>query len=600
MEQATRVLASVDWGIIILYGVISLLLGLWYTRKASKSVNDYFIGNRSLPWFLIGVSMAATNFSVDTPLAITKYVFQEGVGGVWFFWAFAMTGIITTFFFAKMWRRAEVMTDAEIIERRYSGSPAKALRIFKGCYFGIIINCFVMGWVFRAMVKVLAGLTNFNPDTLLYVSMAVVCVYVIASGIYGVVLTDFAQYIFALLGSFLLAYFSVREVGGLSALVTKLHATYGTESGVTNFVPSLSSDSMWMPLSVFLVYVGVQWWAQKYSDGGGKHIQRMSSAKNEKHSVYATFFFTIMNYAVQTWPWILVALCAIIIYGRNVSDPEMTYIWMMGRQLPTGVLGLMVVTLIAAFMSTISTHANLGGSYMINDLYRRFMHKNASEKHYILMSRIMIVALVASSMFVATYITSIGSAWKFILMFTSGAGLTFIIRWFWWRANAWTEFTGMISSGIISIYLYLKHPELGYAPKILITVGISTAAWLIVTLLTQPVSEERLVEFVRKVQPGSPGWKRIYRRNNIPYVPYGKESLINVGLGLVFFFSANFGMGSIVLTKYALGAVLLTLAITTFIMIIYRLQQEMGGKKMLEEKVLAPTTIEEEPVPADA
>ncbi len=585
MEHAVRVLSQLDWGVVIAYAVLSLIFGVWHTRKASSSVNEFFLSGRSMPWWLLGVSMAATNFSIDTPLAITKYVFQEGVGGVWFFWAFAMTGIITTFFFASMWRRAEVMTDAEIIERRYSGRVAAALRVFKGCYFGILINCFVMGWVLRAVVKVMSGLTNINPDLILIVSMVLVAIYVFASGIYGVILTDFLQYLFALAGSFLLAYYSVKDVGGLQTMVSRLHETFGAGSGVTNFVPSFS-DATWMPLSVFLVYTCIQWWAQKYSDGGGKHIQRMSSAKNEKHAVIATFFFTIMNYAVQVWPWIVVALCAMLIYGRNVADPEMTYVWMMGRQLPNGILGVMVVTLLAAFMSTISTHLNLGGSYMINDLYRRFLVKKASEKHYVLMSRVAMLVTLLIAMFVAYQIKSVGNAWKLVLEFSSGAGLTFVIRWFWWRTNAWTEITGMVTSGLMTIFIEIFYPELSYATKILLTVGVSTAAWLIVTLLTRPVDEDRLVEFVNKVQPGSPGWKYIYRKYQIPYVPYGRQALINVLLGIVFFFSGNFGMGSIALTKYTLGIVLITIAIVTGAIILHRVSREMTGRKVLQAKNL--------------
>lgn len=565
-----RTLASIDYLIIAVYGVLCIVLGLYYTRRASKNVNEFFLTGRSMPWWLIGVSMAATNFSIDTPLAITKYVYQEGIGGVWFFWAFAISGILATFFFATLWRRSEVMTDAEIIERRYSGKSAAFLRSFKGCYFGIIINCFVMGWVFRAVIKVMTGLTNLDTTTVIVISTAVVAIYTLASGLYGVLLTDFAQYGIALAGSFLLAYFSVRDVGGISSLLAKLQVSFGADSGVTNFVPRFQ-DAAWMPFSVFLVYVMVQWWAQKYSDGGGKHIQRMSSAKNEKHAVIATFFFTIMNYAVQTWPWILTALCALVIFGRDLKDPEMSYIMMMGRELPHGILGIMVVTLIAAFMSTMSTHLNLGGSYMINDLYRRFIKRDGSAKHYVFMSRVAIMILLGLSIVLALQIKSIGSAWKFILAFTSGAGLTYVIRWFWWRANAWTEIVGMTTSGIVAIIIHLIRPELIYSTKILLIVGISTAAWLTATLLTKPVDEQRLVEFVKKVQPGTPGWKRIYNKHNIPYIPFGKSAIINFLVGVIFFQCMNFGMGATLLHNYKLGIPLLITAVVTFAFLLMRI-----------------------------
>jgi len=547
-----------------------MILGLYYTRRASKNVNEFFLTGRSMPWWLIGVSMAATNFSIDTPLAITKYVYREGIAGVWFFWAFAITGILATFFFASLWRRAEVMTDAEIIERRYSGPTAAFLRSFKGCYFGIIINCFVMGWVFRAVIKVMTGLTTLDTTTVIIIATVAVAIYTLASGLYGVLLTDFAQYGIALVGSFLLAYFSVKDVGGMGALLTKLQTNFGADSGVTNFIPSLK-DSAWMPFSVFFVYICIQWWAQKYSDGGGKHIQRQSSAKNEKHAVIATFFFTIMNYAIQVWPWIITALCALVIFGRDIPDPEMSYVMMMGRELPHGILGIMVVTLIAAFMSTMSTHLNLGGSYMINDLYRRFIKSDGDEKHYVFMSRMAILVLLGLSIILALQIKSIGSAWKFILAFTSGAGLTYVIRWFWWRANAWTEIVGMSVSGIVAIIVHLVRPDWIYSAKILTIVGISTAAWLIVTLMTKPVDEDRLVEFVKKVQPGTPGWKYIYRKYNIPYIPFGKDALINFVIGVIFFQCMNFGIGATILQEYSLGIPLLTAAVITFAFLLWRI-----------------------------
>lgn len=586
-----RTLANIDYAIIGIYGVICVVLGLYYTRRASKNVNEFFLTGRSMPWWLIGVSMAATNFSIDTPLAITKYVYREGIAGVWFFWAFAITGILATFFFATLWRRSEVMTDAEIIERRYSGKSAAFLRVFKGCYFGIIINCFVMGWVFRAVIKVMTGLTDLNTMHVILIATVVVAVYTLASGLYGVLLTDFAQYGIALIGSFLLAYFSVKDVGGISALLTKLDTMYGANSGVTNFVPNLS-ESAWMPFSVFFVYIFVQWWAQKYSDGGGKHVQRMSSAKNEKHATIATFFFTIMNYAIQVWPWILTALCALVIFGRDLPDAEMSYVMMMGRELPHGILGIMVVTLIAAFMSTMSTHLNLGGSYLINDIYHRFIHKTGSEKHYVLASRIGILILLGISIFIALQIKSVGSAWKFILAFTSGAGLTYVIRWFWWRANAWTEIVGMTVSGIVAIVVHVVSPDMIYSGKIGYTVGISTVAWFIATMVTKPVSEERLVEFVKKVKPGTPGWKYIYNKYNIPYVPYGKNALINFIIGVVFFQCINFGIGATILQRYTLGIPLLIGAVLSFGFLLKRISDARKARKK-EEAEEVPMSLDD-------
>jgi solute:Na+ symporter, SSS family len=576
-----RTLSSLDYSIIGVYGVLCLVLGVYYTRRASKNINEFFLTGRSMPWWLIGVSMAATNFSIDTPLAITKYVYREGIGGVWFFWASAISALLATFFFATLWRRAEVMTDAEIIEHRYSGPTAAFLRVFKGCYFGIVINCFVMGWVMAAFIKVMTGLTTLDLPTVVLLATALVGFYSLASGLYGVLLTDFAQYGIALGGSFLLAYLAVQDVGGMSVLLTKLEVEFGASSGVTNFVPNLS-DSAWMPLSVFFAYIWIQWWAHKYADGGGKHIQRMSAAKDEKHAVLATFFFAMMNYAIQVWPWIITALCALVIFGRDVADPEMTYVWMIGRQMPHGILGLMVVTLIAAFMSTMSTHLNLGGSYLVNDIYKRFIKTDGGDRHYVLISRIATLILLAIGVCAGLQIKSIGSAWKFILAFTSGAGLTYIIRWLWWRANAWTEIVGMSVSGIVAIYIKLTHDEWLYSTKLFVIVGISTVAWLIVTFLTKPVEEERLVAFVRKVRPGTPGWKHIYKKYDIPYVPYGRSALWNFLVGVTFFFATNFGVGSVLLQDFAKGVPLLLSAVVLFIYLLKRIN--LGARKEAMER----------------
>lgn len=564
-----RILAGIDYGIIVVYAVACAIFGLWHTRRASRDTNEFFLTGRSMPWWLLGVSMAATNFSVDTPLAIAKYVYREGIGGVWFFWASAISGMMATFFFATLWRRAEVMTDVEIIERRYSGPSAAFLRVFKGCYFGVLINCFVMGWVLAAFIKVMTGLTDLDLVTVVGIATALVACYTLSSGLYGVILTDFIQYGIALFGSIALAWYSVRDVGGIDSLLTQLTVQFGADSGVTNFFPK--SDSAWMPLSVFYVYTLMQWWAHKYSDGGGKHIQRMCSAKDERHAVLATFFFTLINYAVQVWPWILTTLCALVIFGRDLADPEMSYVMMIGRQLPHGLLGLMVVTLIAAFMSTMSTHINLGGSYLINDIYRRFMKPDATEAHYLLVSRVAMLALLGIGVAVALQIESVGSAWKLVLEFTGGAGLTWVVRWLWWRANAWTEVAGMAASAVVTVILETAAPDMLYSWKMCWVVGLSTAAWLVVTLWTAPVDEARLVEFVRKVRPGTPGWKYIYNKYDIPYEPYGRAALLNFLMGVGLFLAANFGLGAVLLNNARLGVPLLVVAAGLLIVLLRRI-----------------------------
>lgn len=566
-----RSLTAPDYWVIAIYMLLVFGIGMLLTKKAGQSMAHFFVGGRSLPWWLLGVSMAATNFSIDTPIAITKFVAQEGVGGVWFFWASAISGLLVTFLFARLWQRSQVMTDAEIIEKRYSGRSAAALRLFKGFYFGIVFNAFIMGWVFLALVKVMQGVTDLNTTVVLVVATILVFIYTISSGFYGVVLTDFFQYFIAFAGSILLAFYAVREVGGLGAMVHSLQNSENIDPSILNFFPNLNGDGM-MPLSVFLVYLMVQWWAHKYADGGGKHIQRMLSAKNENHSVAAAFFFSFINYALQVWPWILTALCAVILFGQ-LEDPEMAYPMMMARVLPPGVLGLVVVCLIGAFMSTIDTHLNLGASYMTNDIYKRFWVKDASDRHYVWVSRLMMGGLLALSVLIALNLDSIGSAWKFLLTFASGAGLTWIVRWFWWRANAWTEFSGMLSSGAVASYLQLFHADWLYSEKLLTTVSIATVTWLVVTYLTPPTDEATLQEFVRAIRPGSPGWRYITQKYNIQTEPFLFQALKLWLISLLSLFSLNFGVGSLLFQAYARGLGLLLLAAVSFAYLMWRMKQ---------------------------
>jgi len=567
-----RTLATLDYIVIIAYTTIALGIGLFYTRKASRSVNNFFLAGRTMPWWIIGMSMAATNFAIDTPLVITKFVFRDGIAGVWFFWAFAITAVMATFFFSKLWRKAKIMTDAEIMERRYSGRPAAFLRVFKAFYFGVLVNCFVMGWVFKALIKVMSGVTNFDTTTIIVVFTVIAFVYTMASGFYGVVITDVAQYIIAFVGSIILAVLAVKEVGGISTLIETLNVRHAG-SGVLNFFPSATSDSQWLPFSVFMVYILVQWWSYKYSDGGGKHIQRMSAAKNEKHAMGGTFLFSILFYAIQVWPWIITALCSIVIFGR-VGDPEMTYPMMMARVLPTGLLGLMVVALLGAFMSTIDSHLNLGASYMINDMYRRFLHKTASEKHYVFMSRVMMLVSLFVTIIIAVNMDSVTSAWKFIMAFSSGAAVTWILRWFWWRINAWSEFSAMVTSGIVTTFLNYAYPDMLYSWRILTIISISTVVWVTTTYLTKPVDEKKLVEFISRVRPGSPGWNYIYRKYGIRSSNFLRGAIFNGILGLLTVFGINFGIGKFILQQRVLGVALLAVAAVAFTIIMVRLRRE--------------------------
>ncbi|MFT6734114.1 MAG: SSS family solute:Na+ symporter [Polaribacter sp.] len=548
-------LNNLDYSIILVYLVLIFFLGIYFTKKASNSVEDFFIGGRSMPWWLLGVSMAATNFSIDTPIAVTNFVASEGIGGVWFMWSSAISAIMVTFFFSKLWRRSEVITDAQIIEERYSGQSAKALRLFKGLYFGVIFNVFIMGWVFLSLSKVMAGITTIDINYILWPTVILVFIYSVASGFYGVVITDFLQYFVALIGSILLAYYSVQHVGGIDTLITQLEGNAQAGPSYLNFLPSFEDNSL-LPLSVFLVYILMQWWAHKYSDGGGKHIQRLLSAKNENEAFKGSALFTVLTYIFQIWPWIITALCGIIVF-QGISDTEMIYPKMMVEVLPHGLLGLVVVGLVGAFMSTIDTHLNLGASYVVNDIYKRFLVKEQTAKHYIFISRLSMGFLLLIAVIISKNLESVAGAWKFLLTFASGAGLTWVIRWFWWRVNAWTEFSGMIASGITASLIHYFYPDWLYSSKLLVTVFISTIVWVIVTFLTHPVKNEVLIDFVKLVKPGYWGWKNIYQQTDIEPHNFLSNGLKLSALGLIAFFAFNFGIGFLILKNAWFGLALI-------------------------------------------
>ena len=536
-----KTMNTLDLTILGVYLLIVFWIGLRFTRSAGQSTDHFFVANRGLPWWLLGISMAATNYSIDTPLAITKLVVTQGIAGVWFWWAGAISALLVAFLFARLWRRAGVVTDAEIVELRYGGPSAATLRLFKGFYFGVFFNIFIMAWVFLALNKVIASVTDLPVMPLLIVATLLAFIYTLASGIYGVILTDLFQYGFAALGAILIAYYSVAHVGGIETLWDKLESA---PKGLTSFT-AFSDEGTMLPASVFLTYILVKWWAHKWADGGGKHIQRMLSARDERHAMWATLFFAV-NATLVVWPWIMTALSSYVEFGP-LKDPEMGYPQMMARAVPHGVLGLSVACLAGAFMSTIDTHLNLGASYVINDLYRRFWRRDADEKHYVLMARVTMGLMLALSVIVSMNMESVAGAWKFLITFASGAGVTWILRWFWWRLNAWTEISAMLASGCIATILKFNYPELLLSEKILYCVIGSAVIWLPVTLLTQPVSTDRLCSFVRTVRPGSLGWRWIYQREGLESEPYLARALSQWVIAVILLFSLNFLIGATLL-----------------------------------------------------
>src|SRR6266481_2618248 len=451
-------LSLLDWLVIGLYFAVNLAIGFFYVRKASGSVSDYFISGREVPWWLAGTSMVATTFGADTPLVVTALVYKYGIAGNWLWWNMALSGMLTVFFFARLWRRAGVLTDMEFAELRYSGKPAAFLRGFRALYLALPVNTIIMGWVNLAMVKILMltlGISKVHAIEITLAIAAFILIYATSSGLWSVLWTDVIQFVLKMSVVIALAFFAVRAVGGIDALKLKLALHDAAVNNGTNtlaFVPDWTTS--WFIM--FLVFLSLNWWASWYpgaEPGGGGYIaQRIFSAKNEKHSLAATLWFNIAHYAVRPWPWILTALVAVVLYPQQ-TDPELGYIQVMITHLPASLRGLMLAGFAAAYMSTMATHINLGASYMINDFYRRFVKKDGTEGHYVMASRIATVLVTALAAIAALYMQSIEGAWKFLMSIGAGAGLVFMLRWFWWRINAWSEIGAMCAAGVSSLLL---------------------------------------------------------------------------------------------------------------------------------------------------
>ncbi len=553
-----------DWLIIALYFVISAAIGLAYTRKASRSLADYFVTGRSLPWWLAGTSMVATTFAADTPLAVAGFVAKYGVAGNWLWWNGAFAVVMTVFFFARLWRRAGVLTDVEFAELRYGGRPAAALRGFRALYLALPINLIIMGWVTRAMVTILQVTLNVNPWRAAILLFGVTALYSVFSGLWGVIVTDAFQFVVAMGGTILLAVFAVNSIGGLDVLVQKSAAHFGSTDAAFGVLPPL--DQAWLPLSTLLIFLAVQWWAAWYPGqepgGGGYVVQRILSAKDERHGLLATLWFTIAHFALRPWPWILVGFVGLIRYP-GLANPEEGYVRVMVDVLPSPFKGLLLAAFAAAYMSTISTHLNWGASYLVNDVYLRFIKPQASPRAQVIASRIATSVLMVCSLIVMSFLSSVEQGWKILIGLGAGTGLVFILRWYWWRVNAWSEISAMIASFVTSLILArygynlddLSQPA--YAITMLITVGVTTVVWLTVTFATQPESEATLDRFYRRVRPGGPGWRPVAARLGFAgdTIPGGALSWVNWVAGLATVYCALVGLGSL-LTGSGLKALL--------------------------------------------
>lgn len=524
-------LHALDWTIIAGYLVLALAIGLFFRKRAGSSAVEYFASGRSLPWWIAGTSMVATTFAADTPLAVTGLVAKSGIAGNWFWWAFAFGGMLTVFVFARLWRRAEVLTDVELIELRYEGKAARFLRGFRACYVAVIMNSIIIGWVTSAMSTVLQETVLVDMaedsyiDLLLIAGMlAITGAYAVVAGMWGVAVTDAVQFVLAIVGCTLLAIVAVDHIGGVDALRERLATAYEGEGDPLAFVPDFTGDDALMPLGVFLVMVLSQWWATWYPGnepgGGGYVVQRMASCKDENHAVKATLFFQLAHYCLRPWPWILVAFAAIALHPelRTADNPGVGFPMMIRELAPAGLAGLLLVTFAAAFMSTISTQMNWGASYLVNDVYRRFIHPDATDKETVRASRLASTLVLMLGGIVAwwmvTYEVSVDDAWAFLAALGAGVGSVFILRWFWWRINVWSEIVAMVGSLVVftAFQFLIPADALAGEYRALLTALTTMVLWVVATFVTAPEPDSRLEAFYRKVRPDGPGWGPVAAR----------------------------------------------------------------------------------------
>ena len=582
-------LQNLDWTIILLFFLTFILIGLFTSKKSGKNSKEYFLSGRNMPWWLLGISMVATTFSADTPNLVTNIVREKGVSGNWTWWAFLLTGMFTVYLYSKLWRRSKVLTDLEFYELRYSGKEAVFLRAFRAIYLGVFFNVIIMASVCLAGIKIGGILLGLSPFECIFYSSLITVLYSTLGGLRSVIYTDLIQFIIAMVGSIWATYYiiNLEEVGGLGVMLS-----HSNVIDKLNFFPS--SGDMDQLLIVLIIPLAVQWWAVWYpgaEPGGGGYIaQRMLSAKDEKNAIYSTLLFNITHYVIRPWPWILIALSSLVVFpnldsiatafpgvDKSIIGNDIAYPAMLSL-LPTGLLGLVLASLIAAFMSTISSHLNWGASYISIDFYKRFIKKNASEKEVVRVGKLSTVILMILAGFVSLQLSDSLGAFNILLQIGAGTGSIFLLRWFWWRVNAYSEISGMIISFLVAIYFEWIHESLfdirlkEYA-ELLIGVGVTTFSWLLVTILTKPTDDDKLMEFYKKIKPYGVGWNGFISKLDIKRINDKGDSamrdLFLVFLGVLMVYFGLFGIGYILYNQMVIGVVLLILSSISFIITNY-------------------------------
>ena len=584
----------IDWIIVAISVAVSFLPALFLARRAGRNTTEFFTSGRAAPWWLIGVSMVATTFSTDTPNLVTNMVRESGIAENWLWWAFLLTGMMTVFFYARMWRRSGVLTDLEFYEIRYSGKAATFLRGFRAVYLGLFFNCVIMATVNLAAAKIANIVLGWPMGRTLLFCSVITIFFASVAGLWGVLVTDSIQFTITMTGTFAVAYFALKqpEVGGLAGLLAK------TRPSTLHLLPDFGDWSV--ALSVFIIPLTVQWWSVWYpgaEPGGGSYIaQRMLASKSEKDAVTGTLLFNVMHYALRPWPWIIVALCSVLIFPQ-LSDIAHAYPYVnprligndmaypaMLRFLPAGFLGLVIAGTLAAYRSTIETHLNWGTSYLVHDLYRRFLNRGASERHYVFAGRVVTALLMISAALLSFALDTAKEAFDLILSIGAGTGLIYLLRWFWWRVSAWSEISAMSSSFLVAFGFFIAAKQGVQLPShvtLIITVAITTIVWVVATLVAKPTDPETLKQFCRLVKPAGPGWSEVRKAAGVEGSPDSlTQSLLGWVLGCTFVYAALFGAGSFLFGKTAQGVMWLALFVVSGAGLLRVLPRMLGNREV--------------------